>query len=397
MRVRAGSSPTRSRRDSVALLTAAVCIAAASFYPSTARAAEIYDVYVGHPLPAAGAGAESTRFFPSSIRVHRGDILSFQSAGFHTATLLPLGAAPGEWLGANAERDGEWSVLSADADSGSGALKLNNAVVTQTDGGCGGQGQTACSYAGEEVVHSGLPLQYLLRFAVSVDAPVGSTFWAVDLVDTSMRMRITVVEDSEEPSRPARLDDQRRRTLDDDLSEAQRLRRTHSRPSKLRTRNGVTWRVYAGLGSARVTVPGFFPRSLTIKRGQSVRWEFGAPGSAHSVTFPRSFAQNVEDAMPIFHCDLDGSGSDPDAPAQLMEPPYCENPEQLELDLPMDALRRVGNGTKGGGVDVESSGLRGGPFGPRSPYTIRFDTRKRAGFVYSDISSPSLTGKVVVR
>src|SRR5207247_10997315 len=75
-----------------------------------------------------GAPAESMRFFPETIRVHQGDILHFTSDGFHTATLLPLGAGPIEWLDRHAGPGDPYAIFQRDKDDGPRAYIFSTTV-----------------------------------------------------------------------------------------------------------------------------------------------------------------------------------------------------------------------------------------------------------------------------
>lgn len=387
----------RRRRTIAGFLAASFAVSLATVTP--ALAAETYDVFVGLPLTGGALRGESTRFFPSTLSIHRGDVLRFRSGGAHSATLLPTSTDPDAWLKQNWRgHTDSWSPVVSDPDSGAGALKLNNQVVFPSIPDCGDPDEVVCSYDGTLPVHSGLPMLYRLDFAVAVHAPVDSTFWVVDLLNPRMRLSVRVVEDGVRASDRSHIDAERTRLRAVDRQEAQALIRKFSRPRKSRTRAGVVWTAYAGLGSRYVTVPGFFPSTLQIEKNQSVRWRFPSDHAAHSVTFSRSFANTLAERFPIVRCDLNGTGSEPDSGPTLLSPPYCDQPDQLELDVPDGFRSRLGDGMKGAGSDTESSGLRGGALGSRpTSFKVRFTSTKRAGYVYGDILHPSMAGKVVVR
>lgn len=76
-------------------LCAAAALALAA--PGAAQAAK-KSVFMGVP-PTAGkafekAGSDVNAFFPSTVRIHAGDFVSFEPVGFHTVDLPPAGGTP---------------------------------------------------------------------------------------------------------------------------------------------------------------------------------------------------------------------------------------------------------------------------------------------------------------
>src|SRR5687767_10663428 len=72
-----------------------------------------------------GVPAESMRFFPDELTVHRGDTLKFMGE-FHTATLLPTSVSdPSAWVADNAAGpEDPYAFLRSNPDNSQFPLKL---------------------------------------------------------------------------------------------------------------------------------------------------------------------------------------------------------------------------------------------------------------------------------
>jgi hypothetical protein len=97
-------------------------------------------------------------------------------------------------------------------------------------------------------------------------------------------------------------------------------------------------------------------------------------------------------------CDPDGdAGAGPDVPPELAEPPFCNDPTQLEFELDDRFIAPQGNGVFRGG-DLESSGARGrhAALG-NDAYSLTFRaTSPGTGFKYLCLIHPFMRGRVVV-
>ena len=88
----------RSRSRAIAI--AGIVVLIGSLFSSTAAsAATVYEVTVGRFIDYPKA--ESTRMFPSTLRVHRGDVLHFTSGVMHSLAILTAGEDPDDWLKRN--------------------------------------------------------------------------------------------------------------------------------------------------------------------------------------------------------------------------------------------------------------------------------------------------------
>ncbi len=384
------------------VLAGVLALIAIVILPATgAGAATTFDVGVGGFL--RNAPAESMRFLPGSIDVHQGDTLHFTSQGFHTATLLPVGAGVVDWMDANATigTAGSYSLVQPDPDTGPNAYKFGNTAITPTQG-CGGANQPACSYDGTAVVNSGAPFfTNGIDLSTTINASVGSSFWVVCLIHgPNMRMKVNVVASSSPASDPAALDKANKHALAQDEDSAAALTAKYSQKQTWHAApNGHrVWDAWAGVDNRHVAVYGMFPQTLKISKGDTVQWHFDSlTFEDHTVTFPLDKAKKIANNNPIT-CDPDGAGPGPDNPPDLMEPPFCGNPAQLEIHFDNRFITPAGDGNLSGGGEFQNSGVRGAftSIGDAN-YDLKFGATSSAqGFKYLCMIHPFMRGRVVV-
>jgi plastocyanin len=368
--------------------------------PSLAASAETtgYQVQVG--AFHQGTPSETMRFLPARLRVHRGDTITFSSESFHTATFLPEEAEAEEWIEDNVSRvDAPYSVFVSDPDEGERGLKFNNRVAFPTDPTCGSADQP-CLYDGTQELNSGVFVFRPGSFTATVDVAPGESFWVICLVHQAMRMRITVVDDTAAASTQAEIDQAKEQQVASDADEAAAMHsRLSTRRSKHTTASGKrVWDAWAGFDMPGVSLLAMYPRKLSIRKGDSVRWHFGSlEYEVHTVTFPRSKGLDIANNSFVPGCDPDGdSGTEPDSPPQMEGPPFCEDPRQLELDLD-PRFTDQGDGIVRSARDFENSGVRG-DFLSRAPFDLRFPAGSPdAGFKYVCMIHPFMQGNIVVK
>ena len=303
---------------------------------------------------------------PDTITVHQGDRITFSFEGFHTATLLPAGVGVDDWLAENAVPTGAFGFAKTDPDDGASSFKDNfPGVATPTSADCGGANQSPCGYTGDDVLNSGAPFELPGRFTATIDAQPGTTFWVVCLIHHNMRKRIRVVADPASATPQSVVDDARAEQLARDLDWAQATHEKYSdRRTSHRTAGGRrVWDAWAGVDSRFVSLFAFYPKSLSINRGDTVRWRFDSlVHEDHTVSMPdpQIFFRLAFDE---FMCDPDGDqGPGPDTPPdsdpQTGEP-VCPEGSTLETDVSPDFWGGTGNGVLSGPNDVEHSGIRG--------------------------------------
>jgi plastocyanin len=334
------------------------------------------------------------RFYaPRRLRVHAGTTIVFTLAGFHTATLLPANRDVGRWTRRNAGGIGKpYSLISRDRDDGRRATKFNNAAIFGPQG-CGTPGNP-CAYDGSSVVNSGAFVQSP-RFAVTINANVGDTIWVICLIHPRMRLRIRVVAAGADAATQQQIN-----TYRDNISERDRRRagRVHRRMLDTRAKhleNGkVVWDAYAGVDRRGFALDAMYPKRVRIRRGQRVRWHFDRLRyEDHTVTFPLRRGLRVAGSAGAPACD---PGQGPDNPPDQETPPFCNDPSQLELDIPGRFGFKVGDRVHKR-RDFDSSGVRGANIGGQRSYKLRFTKRSRKAFKYLCMIHPFMRGSVVVR
>jgi plastocyanin len=369
-----------------------------TFAPSAAAAPATYEVSVGMFLDVA-APAESMRFFPSTIDVHQGDVVSFSIDSFHTATLLPVGEGPVEWFDANASGTEPYALLQRDTDDGPRSYVFSTAVAVPTDPSCGGAEQAACSFDGSDVLNSGVPFTGPLDLSVSVDVAPGNTFYVVCLIHGApMHMTVNVVPNGDPASDPDALDasNQAALTQDGDTALALQARFSDRRTSHEAVGGGRVWDAWAGVESRYVALFGMYPKKLKIAKGDTVQWHFDElTYELHTATFPYDVAGKIAKNSFVPVCD---TGAGEDGPPELEAPPFCNDPTQLELALDDRFVAPRGDGTYSG-PDYQSSGVRGGlsPIGDAN-YDLTFtEPSGDTPFQYICLIHPFMRGRVVVR
>lgn len=405
------------RRTFVALLLTAGITALPAV---DARAQAVHEVEVGRLIQERDLSKESMRFYPATLQVHQGDVVNFTSVGFHAVALLPLGESAAEWVAENAGGIGRpWSLFEQDPDDDPGALKANLGVVFPTRD-CGWPTETPCEFDARphelgDVLGSGLALvpegdaaeARQLDYSVTINADPGETVEVVDPVNPKMTMTIEVVGADETPPDPAAIAAQSADVLEKDAVAADRLHRSYSRKKITKKIRGKTYRMaWAGVETETISLRGMYPRKITIKKGQGVRWNFDKNVfSSYTVTFPAGRAIAQANTFPIVACDPDGDvmGGTADTQPVSAQAPYCSSYAELELEVPESLPLPAGDARLTSARDVASSGLRGaGLVSDRRPYDLLFPKPSpKKGFAYAsmlhEISGVRATGKVVVR
>jgi plastocyanin len=405
----------------VRLSLGAICAALiAALVPATpAMAAQTFEIEVGRFFDETDHTAESMRFYPSAVSVVPGDTLHFSTESFHGVTLIPVGDEPEVWVADNAGPGGPWSPFQADPDEGPDAASVNDSVVSPSDL-CGWPGQPACEFdgVGDEVLdalNSGLALfptddggteTRQLSFEVTVTADPGTTFHAIDPLHPEMTMRIDVVGTFEERSDVFALAAESDAQFAADAAQAVKLDKQYSkkRVSK-KVKGKVVWQAWAGVEQEGISLRRMYPKKLTIKRNQSVRWNFNRNiYEAHTVTFPTRRVTGLAGAFPQIVCDVGGdTDSSPDEAPPLSQFPFCAEQSDLELDVPVELVLGAGDGKVKKASDFESSPARGSAYAETdSAFQLVF-TKKSAkkgyayGCVIHEAAHAPMRAKVVVK
>ena len=339
------------------------------------------------PAPALGA-----RFYAPPLRVHRGDTIKFVGA----ASVAPANVRIKRWIHNNVQGVGKkWSVAVRDKDEGKQHLKINNRVAFNAQRGCG-WGANPCGYDGSRVRGSGVFFGRR-KFVIKVNADVGDVFWALNILQPRMRLRIEVVPKGQSATKQGAIDRYKKSRLRKDaanaLAQHRRLlnyhRVTHDSSGTL------VKHALAGADGKGYVLFGMYPRKLSIRKGQKVQWHFSQLRyEDHTATFPKDKAAKVAKNAFAPFCD---TGSGADQPPQTQGPPFCNDPSNLELDIkPGFAYKRGDKRYRGG--DYSNSGLNGSNIHVgASPYTLRFTRPRKPAYKYLCLLHPFMEGKVRVR
>ena len=404
-------------RAPVALL--ALSLAFAAFPTLDAQAQTTHEVQVGR-LIDGDLSKESMRFYPSTLRVHQGDVVHFSSEGFHGVALLPLGTTASEWTATNAGGTGKpWSLFEPDADEAPGTLKVNLAALF-SNADCGWPGEAPCEFDGRPteagaILNSGLALVpqgdsaqvHQLDFSVTINADPAEAVEIVDLVNPKMTMRIEVVGADEVATTPLDIELETQKRFQEDVAGARQLHRSYSKKKATKKVKGKTYRMaWAGVETETISLRGMYPKTITIAPGQGVRWNFNRNVfSAYTVTFPAGRALATADTFPVVACDPDGDVAEGAADTQPVsaQAPYCGSYDELELEVPESLSLAGGDAKVTSARDYASSGVRGaGIAATNAPYDLLFPkASSKKGFAYAsmlhEISGVRAAGKVVVR
>ena len=302
-----------------------VAVAGVSLGPSgiTARAATTYTIGVDNATPANHL-LMYTDFFPrSGVSVNSGDTIDFKWStgspdGFHTTTLLATGETANAVYAATAP-------VVPDADDGGTTAQENPAVNGPTDPTCGTVGNP-CSYGGSRLNSGAFPTAPGKDFYVQMNSTGVVTFLC--LIHQGMVGSVTVISpDGVSPSTTGEVAALAAAQYTADTTEALAAAAAVSVPAATSNANGTkTFNAQAGAEAAHEQVLEFFPSSLSVTAGDSVKWTSKAH-DIHTVTFPSGPASAADD-FHQFKCEATPS-TNPDTPASAT-PPFCTNPADFE-------------------------------------------------------------------
>ncbi|MDQ3878835.1 MAG: hypothetical protein M3290_10880, partial [Actinomycetota bacterium] len=356
----------RSLSRRVALASVLALLSTLLAAPLAQAADTTYEIQEGQPFPIGAhcdpqtfahcTLAESMRFFPRTLNVHKGDVLHFTSESFHTATVLPKNINADEWIDANASNPTQpFSLAVADPDEGTTPTQLlfNTAVVFPSSFTCGGPNQSPCDYDGSAPLNSGAPIGQgqSLDFSVTVNANPGDFFYVICLIHHHMRMKVNVVANGSAASTQSDIDAAKSATIANDFDDANAL---HNKLSAKQTSHSIgggheVWDVFNGFDTDALSLYSQYPKKVVIHKGDKVRWHFGQLVSeVHSTVFPA--AQADQWANTQIYCDPDrsftGDGPQHATLAENQDPTQaCSGgPAQIELPIPNGDTYGTGNG-----------------------------------------------------
>ena len=394
----------RARRSRLtAAMVAGGTAAAMVLTPVTAAQAvgASLTINVGSGAKVHGVLLEGMRFgAPDTISVHRGDVLTFNFQGFHTATLIPAGIGADDWRLDHTGPGGDYALLQSDADDPPPAFEFNKAVLFPSAPGCGTT-SAPCAYNGKSIVNSGVPLASP-TFSVTVDATPGTTFWVLCIVHPMMQMRVSVVPDGSTTTTQAQILGTESTINAQQRDEAAAIIKRLQKPTRHKAAGGRrVWDAYAGYDGDGWGLNAMFPTTLRIRKGDRVRWHFAQlMGNLHTVTFPRSTAislANKDFSGENVVCEGPQGDTLPDAPP----PTFCSSgPQNVEFHVrAIGVLPQGGHKFFGTRTGLRSSGVRGPDGLTTAPYDLRFmRVSPKKGFRYAcTIHGAMMTGTVIVR
>jgi plastocyanin len=404
-----------SKRSKLAALAVAALVSSLLIpaQPATANHNANLEVQVGsfhRRVPA-----ESMRFLPDEITVHRGDTLELIGE-FHTATFLPASVGDTEadadaWIADNAGEIGDpWHFIKDNPDYSPAPWKVNG-FTRNPD--CG-DANDACSYNGGSVVDSGVLFNYsdfstnpptINGFHVEIDANPGDSFWIFCRVHPHMHMKVTVVNPSEASTTQGEIDDSTEATLAGDRAAAMDLHEDlSSRHRSSRRPNGTrVWKAWAGYDTENFALFAMYPRRLKLKRGDRVRWRFSElHHETHTVTHPAKKGLRVTNNEPIL-CDPNGDDTaGGETPADFSQgfPPTCPAGSELEFAITERWALPSGNRTVKSHKDFENSGI-GGQLGDDpargfAAYSLKFVKPSDKAYKYLCMLHPFMRGRIKV-
>jgi plastocyanin len=338
--------------------------------PSTS--ANPFPAYAAPAAPAAviavdaaappGKNWEYTHYFPESgVKVPQGGVVLFKwdqgsLNGLHSVTFVPI-------TGTEAAGRIARPVITSDTDHGEHDV-ITPAVTNNGSSATCGNSPTAppCLYDGTAAVSSGIiPNSVGAAFPVQIGAslPPG-TYHYFCVIHPGMSGSIDVVQSGTAGSTPAAVAAAAASELSglNATAAAAEAAQWAAPPASTTNADGSkTWNVHAGLTADDVELLQYFPPSLPIKKGDSVKFDAAlTTQEVHTATFPIG---GPGFAIPPFlpnQCES-ATGADT-AAAQAQGPPQlgCADPNGLEQPYnlgPQGSLTQVTNGIS----DAASTGV----------------------------------------
>jgi plastocyanin len=341
-------------------------------------------------LPLTGEGQVSSTVIPDDSTVD----FKWNSGspdGFHTATLLKAGTAPGPTTWGS---DHPLAVPENESAE-PGQLRINPAILSPSSPTCGFGPQAACDFSGDAELNSGaLPTASGAEFKVHIflDSSQPTTIHFVCLIHPGMQGALTIVPNNSESaagfSTQATLDATAAAQYAADTQEANAAENQANSKAVRQNADGThTITMSAGTASAHVEVTEMLPSRVEIRPGDHVKWVTGTKSDVHTVTFPQGNNPATE-PLP-FVCE---SESGPDTAATGPPPSGCSNPTLFENHLNPGP---VGGTVIASSSTVASSGVIANPPAP-FPTNYTFTFPNSGTFAYQCRIHDHMTGTIVV-
>ena len=313
--------------------------------------------------------------------------------GFHTATLLKAGTAPGPntW-------GSDHPVAVPDSDDGAGKLQLNPAILAPgPDPSCGHDVGSPCHYGGGTELNSGAQptatgAHYFVNISLDTSSP--TTVHFVCLIHPGMQGAVTVVPANSEasPLTPAQVSAAAAAQYTADNTEAFAAENAANSAAVTTSADGSrTITMTAGTASQHVEVAEMLPSQVRVRQGDRVKWVTKTRSDIHTVTFPNGAGSNSVDPIP-FVCE--GTGAVDTAANPAAGPPAfgCASPDKVENHLipgPLGPRAITSTST------VASSGILANAPAP-FPNNFTFTFPRTGTFAYMCRIHDHMVGTVVV-
>jgi plastocyanin len=242
--------------------------------------------------PAAAPGYHNWAFddfFPRALTVAQGSTIGFMIEGFHTATLLPTGTTA-------AQDEATSGVAAADADdttpnpNGTPHTGFSIPAISPSPANGCGTGADPCAFDGSSVVSSGAPLAAPPTgpFMVTVTAQPGQYAFHCR-IHPQMTGTLTVVAAGGQSTSQTDLTAAVNKQVADDVAAGTAAEAAANAAGRKVNADGtITWTVTAGTSSpdGHTVILEMLPVSLSIKPGDTVRFEPKGSNEVHTITFP---------------------------------------------------------------------------------------------------------------
>ncbi len=257
----------------VGILALGMVVGAAGTRSAQAATTQTYIVQVGVQGPA---NSDLLQFAPGSLKVHRGDTVTWLINGFHN---VHLGATKSA------------NVIIAPDVNGKPLPQFNPQVAFPFGPKSGSTYQSGEAGSGVPLPGSGLSTV----FSLVIDAQPGTAIAYLCDVHPGMAGSLTVVDDSEKIPNPAEVAVQAAAEFGASIGTASdSANKVEAASAKLMLSAGSKAAVQMGNDVGRAAIDQFFPYVTVIQVGESVTWKFGESAiEPHTVSMPPLRGQEV--------------------------------------------------------------------------------------------------------
>jgi plastocyanin len=345
-------------------VTAGVAATLCSLALSSPALALVVPVSAGPPGPLHAPHLDFNGFFPSQTKINVGDSVSFSINGFHSVSFLATGESPPPLIIPSTSLvEGKLDGAGASFWFSGHPNQVINPVVAFPAGGT--------TYAGTGYLNSGLPSPPEPPKPFVVTFTKAGTFTYNCLVHFGMQGTVTVVPAGTHVPTLAQHRARQRAQARRALIEAKGLR--GYRPGAKTVLAG-----HDGLGP--VAWLKFFPETLKIKSGTTVKFKIGSNREVHTITIgPAAYTTKIDETFTTVVMNSKG-------PPTLLVNPLAAYPSDTP-PLPPFTGANHGNGFENSGILA-----RGGPL----PSEVQITFTKPGKFLYECVIHKGMDGTITV-